>query len=273
VNVFQGVVLGVVEGVTEFLPVSSTGHLKIVPKLLGWDDPGAAFSAIIQVGAIVAVLIYFRRDLWNFATAWVRGLTDAAERRTQDYRMAWYVIVATIPIGIAGLLFQHAIEGSLRSLWVIASALIAVGLVLMWAEHLATQERGEKDVRMRDIITIGFAQCLALIPGVSRSGATISTGLFLGIDRVTATRFSFLLSIPAITAAGLLETAKSIKDHSITDWTPTIVATIVSFFVAYASIAWLLRYVSKHSTMAFVVYRVAMGLLLLGLLSSHAISS
>lgn len=266
-NVFQGAVLGVVEGLTEFIPVSSTAHLKIVPKLLGWGDPGATFSAIVQIGAIVAVLLYFRRDLWHFTRAWFTGLVNAEARRTLDYRMAWYVIFATIPIGVAGLLFQNAIEGVLRSLWVIAITLIVVGLILLWAERHAVQRKDEQRTTWPDIVVIGLVQCLALIPGVSRSGATISAGLFRGLDRVTATRFSFLLSIPAITLAGLFELAKQVTAGGHHNWTPTIVGTVISFFVGYAAIAWFLRFVATHTFRGFVIYRVGLGLALIALLS------
>jgi len=275
VNVVQAAVLGVVEGLTEFIPVSSTAHLKIVPKLLGWGDPGAAFSAVIQVGAIVAVLIYFRGDLWGFTRAWFAGLRDAGARHSQDYRMAWYVIFATVPIGIAGLVFQSAIEGSLRSLWVIATTLVVVGLALMWAEIVAAGRRRRKDeaaTRWSDIVVIGLVQCLSLIPGVSRSGATISAGLFRGLDRITATRFSFLLSIPAITAAGVFELAKQSARGAITDWTPLLVGTAIAFVVAYASIAWFLRYVATHSFRPFVWYRLAAGGLLFGLLGTGVLT-
>lgn len=271
-NVLQAAVLGVVEGLTEFIPVSSTAHLKIVPKLLGWGDPGASFSAIVQIGAIVAVLLYFRRDLWNFIRAWFTGLVDADARQTLDYRMAWYVIFATIPIGIAGFLFQDAIEGGLRSMWVIAVTLIVVGLALLAAEQVGTERKDEAQTSWPDIIVIGLVQVFSLIPGVSRSGATISAGLFRGLDRVTATRFSFLLSIPAITAAGLFELAKEVTAGTTEDWTPTIVGTVISFFVAYASIAWFLRYVSSHTFRPFVVYRVALGVVLLVLLGTGVIT-
>ena len=271
---FAAVVLGVVEGLTEFLPVSSTGHLTITEKLLGLriDDPSVtAFTAVIQVGAIAAVVAYFRADLYRFARGWVRGLVSPEHRGDFDHRMGWYVIAGSIPIGVAGLAGKELITGPLRSLWWVAGALIAWSVVMVVAERRATQRRGEQDLTLRDAVVIGVIQCIALIPGVSRSGATISAGLLRGLDRVTATRMSFFLSIPALVAAGLYELKEAV--HGPIGVGPTATATVISFVVAYASIAWLLRFVAHHSIEVFVVYRVALGLVLVALLSTGTISA
>jgi undecaprenyl-diphosphatase len=277
VDIVQAIILGVVEGITEFLPVSSTGHLTIVEKLLGLkiDDPGVtAFTAIIQSGAILAVIIFFRSDIVRLAVAWVKGLFNPAARGEFDYRFAWYVIAGSVPIGIVGFLAKPLIEGPLRSLWVVAAALIGWSLVMFWAERVATQQRGERDLKLRDVLVVGFFQCIALVPGVSRSGATISAGLFRGLDRVTATRLSFFLSIPALVAAGAYEGVSSAGDISSTvGWVPTLVATAVSLVVAYASIAWLLRIVAHHPITVFIGYRIALGVVLIGALASGVLSA
>ena len=260
-SILDAIVLGIVEGLTEFLPVSSTGHLTIAEKLLGKDidaDSVTAFTAVIQVGAIVAVLIYFREDIIKLLSAVFGGLRNEERRRTDpNWRFAWLIVIGSIPIGIAGLALKHVIEGPFRSLWVVAGALILFSPVMVYAERESRQERGERQLRPRDVIVIGLAQCLALVPGVSRSGATISAGLLRGFDRVTATRLSFFLAIPALVAAGLLELKDALGQG--VGAGPTIVGTIVSFFVAYASIAWLLRFVAHHSIAKFVPYRVAVG--------------
>ena len=268
IDVWQAVVLGVVEGLTEFLPVSSTGHLKIAEGLMGipvGDDSVIGFTAVIQVGAIAAVLVYFFRDIARLVTAWGRGLAHADARNTRDYKFAWWVIAATIPIVVAGLAFQPLIKGALASLWVVAGALL-VGSALMWAaERFGSHNRGEDDVTFLDAMLVGSSQILALLfPGFSRSGATISTALIRDLDRVTATRLSFFLSIPALTGAGIYE-LKDALNGSI-DALSLAVGTIVSFVVAYGSIAWLLKYVAQHSFNVFIVYRVVAGIALLGLL-------
>jgi undecaprenyl-diphosphatase len=277
VEIWQAVVLGIVEGVTEFLPVSSTGHLTIAEKLLDLkvDDVGlTAYTAIIQVGAILAAIIYFRRDIVRFVLGFVNGLRSAEGRRSHDWYMALYVIVGSIPIAIVGLALKHVIEGPLRSLWVVAAALIGWSGVMIFAESASNQSRGEDKLNWTDAIVIGLAQCFALIPGVSRSGATISAGLLRDIDRVTATRMSFFLGIPALTAAGGLEAISHRHDVSATvGWGATLVGTVISFVVAYASIAWLLRYVAHHSIVTFVWYRVGLGLLLVVLLATGAVAA
>jgi undecaprenyl-diphosphatase len=277
VNPLQAVVLGVVEGLTEFLPVSSTGHLTIAERLLGLrvDDPGVtAFTAIIQVGAIIAVIIYFRRDIVLLISAWVRGILHAEERHGQEWRTAWAVIIGTIPIGIVGLLARHLVTGPLRSLWVVAAALILWSIVMVVAERVGRQDRPERDLTVRDAVVIGLVQCVALIPGVSRSGATISAGLLRGLDRVAATRFAFLLSIPALIAAGGFEAATSAGDVAgSVGWGPTLLATLVSLVVGYASIAWLLRLVARRPITVFVWYRVALAIVLILLLATGTIAA
>ncbi len=266
-NLVEAIILGVVEGVTEFLPVSSTGHLTIAERLLGLtvDDPGVtAFTAIVQVGAIVAVLVYFRADLVRVVVAWTRGLRDRTARRTFDSRFGWYVIAGSIPIGVVGLLARDAISGPLRSLWVVAAGLISWSAIMALAERDGTQRRGEHDLSLRDVLTVGLFQCIALIPGISRSGATISAGLVRDLDRVTATRLSFFLSIPALTAAGGYEAlGQAGAISSSVGWLPTLVGTGVSFIVAYASIAWLLRLVARHPITVFIGYRILLGMVLL----------
>lgn len=274
------IILGTVEGLTEFLPVSSTAHLTIAEKALGYqvDDAAiTAYTAIIQLGAIAATFVYFAKDIARLFTAWIAGLRRPAQRSHSDYSLAWAVIVGSIPVAVVGLLFRHVIEGPLRSLWVVALALIGWSGAMVLAERrhamLAARGgvRGEGTVGVRDGLAIGLTQCLAVIPGVSRSGATISAGLVRGLDRVSATRLSFFLAIPALTAAGLFEAAT-------TDLAPLgggqmLVGIAVAFVVAYASIAWLLRFVAGHTLTSFVSYRVALGLVLLALLISGAMAA
>ncbi|MEU6005442.1 undecaprenyl-diphosphate phosphatase [Streptomyces sp. NPDC001698] len=275
ISVGQAVVLGVVEGVTEFLPVSSTGHLKITEGLMGIpvdDKSVVAFSAVIQVGAIAAVLVYFFKDIVRIMSAWFRGLANREERYHHDYKFAWWVIFATIPIVVVGLAAKPFIEGPLGSLWVVAGSLIA-GSVVMWcADQMGRHKRGEDDTSFKDAMLVGSSQILALLfPGFSRSGATMSTALILDLDRVAATRLSFFLGLPALTGAGIYE-LKDALGASV-GAVPLAVGTVVSFVVAYASIAWLLKFVAKHSFNAFVVYRILIGLLLFGLLGTGVLSS
>ena len=273
-NYFQALILGIVEGLTEFLPVSSTGHLTITEKLLGLqidDKAVTAFTAVIQMGAIIAVVVYFRQDIWRIARAWVVGLAKPELRGTFDHRMGWFVIAGSIPIGIVGLLAKGIITGSLRSLWVVAVALIAWSAVMLLAERRGRQDRPEESLTLKDALIVGLLQCVALIPGVSRSGATISTGLLLGLDRVAATRLSFFLSIPALLAAGLYELKDALGGNI--GLGETLVGTAVSFVVAYASIAWLLRFVAGNSIGKFVPYRVGLGVVLLVLLTTGVMSA
>jgi undecaprenyl-diphosphatase len=274
VSALHAIVLGIVQGLTEFLPVSSTAHLRIVPAFLGWDDPGSAFTAVVQLGTMLAVLIYFRADLWRIAKAWLAALRDRTRQGELDVRMGWYIILGTIPISIVGLAFKHPIETGARSLYLIGAALIVLGFVLLYAEHRATRTRGLDDIRRRDGVLIGVAQALALVPGVSRSGATISAGLFLGFDRESAARYSFLLSIPAVLLSGLFEFAQVLSGHTEnhTSVGSLAIATLLAFIVGYISIAFLLRYLVTHSTRVFVAYRVVLGAAVLVLVSAGAIS-
>jgi undecaprenyl-diphosphatase len=270
----DSVVLGVVEGLTEFLPVSSTGHLTIAGKALGLtiDDPAVtAFTAIVQLGAILATIMYFWTDIRRLVTDGVGGLVSAERRRDPSFRFAWYVVAGSIPIGLVGFAAKDLITGALRSLWVVAAALVVWSGVMYVAEKRSRQKYTEDDLTLRQVVTIGLVQCLALVPGISRSGATISAGLLLDVNRVAATRLSFFLAIPALTAAGLYE-LKDV-DTAVVGWGPLLVGTAVSFAVAYASIAWLLRFVAKHPITVFVGYRVALGVVLVGLLSAGVMSA
>ena len=266
---FNAIILGIVEGLTEYLPVSSTGHLTIAEKLLGYkvDNPAVtAYTAIIQLGAIAATVLYFFRDIVRLLLAWFRGLRSAEERTNHDYQLAWAVIVGSIPVGVVGFLARGWIKGGLRSVWVVAAALILWSGVMWAAERRHTVldkrgvVRGEGQVTLRDGLIIGLMQCFSLIPGVSRSGATISAGLIDGLDRVTATRLSFFMAIPALTAAGLYE-GKDVQT-SVTGLGQMAVGIVIAFAVAYASIAWLLRFVAHHPITIFIWYRVALGLAL-----------
>jgi undecaprenyl-diphosphatase len=277
VSIIEAIVLGIVEGLTEFIPVSSTGHLTITERLLGFDIDAAditAFTAIIQVGAIAAAVIYFWDDLWGIVKSLLAGFADSSKRANRDFRFGLAVLVGSIPIGIAGLAFKDQIEGPLRSLWVVGIALIVWSGVLWLADRAATEERGEADFRMSDGVAMGVTQCIALIPGVSRSGATIAAGLFRGLDRVTVTRMSFFLAIPALSAAGVLESVTKASDISSgVGWGPTLVGLVVSFVVGYATIAWLLRYVARHDFSLFIVYRVILGVLVLGAVATGITSA
>ena len=272
VNIFEAVLLGAVEGVTEFLPISSTGHLTIVEKLLGYriDSPDiTAFTAIIQSGAVFATVIYLRKDLIRIIVAWFRGLLSAEARKHPDWRFSWAVILGSIPIGIVGLLFQDAIETTLRSLWFVAGALILWSGAMAFADHAATQVRHEDDVTWKDTLIIGTVQCLSLIPGVSRSGATMSAGLLRDFDRVTVTKLSFFLSIPALLGATVLQVHDEAGNISSgVGWAPTITATLVSFVVGYLAVAWLLKFIARHSYSVFIFYRLVLGSLLIVLLAT-----
>ena len=276
-NILEAVLLGAVEGLTEFLPVSSTGHLTILEKLLGYtiDDPDiTAFTAIIQVGAVFATLLYLRRDLARIISAWLRGVFTPAARVNPDYRFGWAVILGSIPIGVIGLLFKDQIETTLRSLWFVGFALILWSGVMWFADRAATQVRHEKDVTWRDTLIIGIVQSLALIPGVSRSGATMSAGLLRDLDRVTVTRLSFFLSIPALMAAGALQVVDEYDNISTgVGWPATITATLVSGIVGYLAVAWLLKFIARHTYTMFIVYRVILGTIVLVLVGTGTISA
>jgi undecaprenyl-diphosphatase len=271
----QAAAYGLVQGLTEFLPISSTAHLRLLQAWLNphVDQQGfTAFTAVIQLGTVLAVVLFFWRELVHVAVAWLRGLVDRSVRGSLEYRMGWYLILATLPIGVFGLIFSHQIETGARNLWVLATALVVMALVLLGAERVGTKDRTEEEITTRDAMVVGAAQTLALIPGVSRSGSTITAGLFRGLDRVTAARFSFLLSIPAVVASGLFE-ARKIGGSAAPGMGVTVLATLIAFVVGLASIAWLLRFVARHSTLVFIGYRVGLGLLLLGLLAAGTISA
>ena len=263
----QTIVLSIVQGLTEFLPVSSSGHLRIVSELFWGADAGASFTAVIQLGTEAAVLVFFAKDIWRILTAWFRGLLNA-EARDFDYRMGWMVIVGTLPIAIIGYLGKDVIREGLRNLWITAAVLVLFSFVFIAAEKLSRRDRSFDQLTMRDAIIMGFAQCLALIPGVSRSGGTISAGLFLNLDREVATRFSFLLAIPAVLASGLFSLPDAFDPAAgqAASGAQLLVGTLVAFVVGYAAIAWLLKFVANHSFAWFAAYRIPVGILVMVLL-------
>jgi undecaprenyl-diphosphatase len=269
-DALQAIVLGIVQGLTEFLPISSSGHLRIVPAFFGWEDPGAAFTAVIQLGTMAAVLLYFRQDLWRIAVAWLRSLRDREVRRTLDARLGWYIVLGTIPISVFGLLFKDPIENEFRTLELIGTTLIVFGLVMLAAEAVSRRDRQIEDLTARDGLLIGLAQALALVPGVSRSGATISAGLLLNLDRTAAARYSFLLSVPAVVLSGLFE-LRHIGEGGV-PLGATVIATVLAFVTGYASIAFLLRWLVRHSIAVFVGYRVLLGAGVIVLAAAGAIS-
>jgi undecaprenyl-diphosphatase len=269
----KAVFLGLLQGLTEFLPISSSAHLRIFPELFGWGDPGAAFTAVVQIGTELAVLIYFRKDIWRIASAWVRSLYKPELRGTLDSRMGWYVIVGSVPIVVLGILLKDVIEQDFRNLWVIGAMLVAFGVILGLADRVGSEDRAISDMTLRNSVLLGLAQACALVPGVSRSGATISLGRLLGYDREAATRFAFLLAIPAVVGAGLFELPEIPHGENVYGPWPTLVATVVAFVVGYAAIAWLLRYVSSNSYTPFVIYRVALGLTTMVLLATGVLSA
>jgi len=264
---FQSLVLGVVQGVTEFLPISSTAHLRIVPALLGWEDPGAAYTAVLQLGSLLAVVGYFLPELWKMVRAAAAALTDRSRPPERAARELLYLIVGTIPAGVAGVAFRHAIEGSLRSLWVIAFALAVVALLLAVVEKTARHVRNFDEMTMRDALLVGVAQAFAVIPGVSRSGSTLMAAMALGFKREAAARFSFLLSVPVVAAAGVFELPKVLHAHDLQGHT-LVIGLVAAAVAGYASIAWLLRFLRARSTMPFVIYRVLLGLVLIAMLAT-----
>lgn len=274
-DLLQSIFLGFLQGLTEFLPISSSAHILIFPALFGWEDPGAAFTAVIQLGTEAAVLIYFRKDLWQIGSTWLASLRRPELRSELNARMGWYLIAATIPIAILGFLFQDQIETGARNLWLVGSMLIVFGIVLGVADRVGTRQRTVGDLSFRDGVLIGFAQSLALIPGVSRSGSTISAGLILGLQRADAARFSFLLAIPAVVLSGFFQLYKILSGEEAVG-EPLInvaVATVVAFVVGYAVIAWFLSYLTRNSFALFVGYRLVLGTGVLVLLSAGLISS
>jgi undecaprenyl-diphosphatase len=272
----EAIVLGIVQGLTEFLPVSSSAHLRITSAIFFDQDAGASFTAVTQLGTEAAVLLYFAKDIWRIGRTWVVGIWDRSVRTSLDYRMGWYVIVGSIPIGVLGFLFKDQIRATARNLWLVATVLIVFAFVLAFAEYWGRQTRRVENLTLRDGIIMGFAQAMALVPGVSRSGATLTAGLFLSLTREAAARYSFLLAIPAVVMSGVFS-VPDVFDTSGTGSIPTVaqmvVATAIAFAVGYAAIAWLLRYVAHHTLYVFVLYRVALGSLVLGLLMTGTISA
>jgi undecaprenyl-diphosphatase len=268
---FEAVVLGLVQGLTEFLPISSSAHLRFVSAAFGWDDPGAAFTAIIQIGTELAVLVYFARDIARIVVAWLASLFGR-RKGDPDARMGWLIIIGSIPIVVLGLIFQNKIETTFRDLRIVAIAMVAFSLILYWADRVGVKKGQLRDLTVGDGIIFGLAQSLALIPGVSRSGGTITAGLFIGYTREAAARYSFLLAIPAVLGSGVYEAYSALKKGGLhgaeIDWKPTILATVISFVVGLSVIAWLLRYLTRGSFTPFVVYRVVLGLLILGLVGA-----
>lgn len=279
-NLLHAIILGIIEGITEFLPISSTGHLTIAEKLMGYsiDAPGiTAFTAIIQIGSILAAIVYFRKDIVRVIGAWLGGLFNAAKRQNFDYKLGWYIILGSIPVAVVGLVLKHDIETVFRSLWFVIAGLIVWSIVLWLADRYEAKlkhQKSEHDITWRDTLIVGVVQCFSLIPGVSRSGATISAGLFRGINRVEATRLSFFLGIPALVAAGALESLTQAKHISEgVGWTPTIIATVAAFVVGYIAIAWLLRFISQHNFTIFVWYRIALGVVIAVLITAGVIGA
>lgn len=265
----QVIVLSIVQGLTEFLPVSSSGHLRIVSELFWGEDAGASFTAVIQLGTELAVLVYFAKDIWRILTAWFAGLFDKAKREF-DYRMGWMVIAGTIPVGLAGVLLKDLIRENFRNLWITATVLILFSLVFILAERRGKKSRGFEELTMKDAVLMGLWQCLALIPGVSRSGGTISGGLFLNLDREVATRFSFLLAIPAVLASGLFSLPDAFDPQAgqAASGMQLLVGSGIGFIVGYISIAWLLKFVSNHSFAWFAAYRIPLGVIVMILLGT-----
>jgi undecaprenyl-diphosphatase len=268
----EAIVLGLVQGLTEFLPISSSGHVRIVPAFFGWEDPGAAFTAVIQLGTMAAVLVYFRADLWAIARAWLSELRVPWRQLSHEAKLGWFIVLGTIPIAIFGFAFSDQIESGARDLYLIGTALILFSFVMLAAEWAGARSthRPLAEINERDGIFIGFAQALALIPGVSRSGSTISAGLFRGFDRAAAARYSFLLSVPAVVLSGLFE-LRELGDGDTASASATVIATLVAFASGYAAIAWLLRYLATHTLKIFVAYRIPLGILVLVLAGSGAI--
>ncbi|MER6955939.1 undecaprenyl-diphosphate phosphatase [Streptomyces sp. NPDC000618] len=286
---FESLILGLVQGLTEFLPVSSSAHLRLTAAFSGWEDPGAAFTAITQIGTEAAVLIYFRKDIGRIIAAWSRSLFDKTMRKDHDAQMGWLVIVGSIPIGLLGVTLKDQIEGPFRDLRITATMLVVVGIVIGIADRLAArdeagakhrapkQRKSLENLGVKDGLIFGLCQACALIPGVSRSGATISGGLFMGYKREAAARYSFLLAIPAVLASGVFETKDALEGGHVA-WGPTMFATVIAFVTGYAVIAWFMKFISTKSFMPFVYYRVVLGVVLIvlvsmGVLSPHAAES
>ncbi|GAB3213516.1 undecaprenyl-diphosphate phosphatase [Marinactinospora thermotolerans] len=265
-SIFEAIILGLVQGLTEFLPISSSGHLRVVAAFSGWPDPGAAFTAVTQIGTELAVLIYFRKDVWNILSTWTRSLVRKDLRRHIDARMGWYVILGSLPIGIAGLLFEEPIDSFFRDLRLTALTLIIFGVILGVVDHYSRKHRELTDLTVGRGLTYGLFQMLALVPGVSRSGATVTGGMLMGFKREAAARYAFLLAMPAVFASGVYK-LKDIGGNEYAGWGATLVGTVIAFGVGYAVIAWFMRFISTNSFMPFVYYRIALGILILTLVS------
>ena len=268
---FEAVVLGLVQGLTEFLPISSSAHLRIIGDLLGWGDPGAAFTAVVQIGTELAVLVYFRRKIWSIIRTWTLSLVRPELRGDLDARMGWYVILGTIPIAVLGFVFEDEIQTAARDLRLIAATLIVLGVVLYLADRSGAHSVSLRQLTLRDAVLFGLAQACALVPGVSRSGATISMGLALGYRRADAAEYAFLLAVPAVLGSGIFQ-IPDVAALGRDDVTGAVIAAVVAFGVGYATIAWLLRYVSTHDFRPFVVYRIALGLTVIGLLTTGVLA-
>ncbi|MEX0580812.1 MAG: undecaprenyl-diphosphate phosphatase [Mycobacterium sp.] len=272
----QVVVLSIVQGLTEFLPVSSSAHLAIVSRFFFGGDAGASFTAVSQLGTEAAVVVYFARDIARIVRAWLRGLLVRAHRDNVDYRMGWYVIIGTIPIGVLGFAFKDTIRSEARNLWVIATAMLVFSAVIAAAEYYGRQNRHEAELTWRDGLIVGLAQCLALVPGVSRSGATISAGLFLGVDRALAARFGFLLAIPAVLASGLFSLPDAFNpanDGMSATGVQLLMSVVITFVVGLAAVAWLLRFLTHHAMYWFVGYRVVLALVVMALLATGTMAA
>ncbi len=272
---FEALVLGIVQGLTEFLPISSSAHISIIGQLFGNADPGAAFTAIIQIGTETAVLVFFRKDIWRIIKAWFLALLGRIPRDDPDARIGWLVIIGSIPIVVLGLLFQNAIEHALRNLWITVAMLAGFGLVIGIVDNLASHRRRLEDLTWPHGILYGLAQSLALVPGVSRSGGTIAAGLAMGYRREAATRYSFLLALPAVLGAGFFQLYQGVSGGAAVAWGPTLLAGVVAFAIGFVVIAWLLRFVSTHTFWPFVIYRIGLAavvalLLLTGVLDPLA---
>lgn len=276
-NWFEAAFLGLVQGLTEFLPISSSAHLRIVGEFLpNASDPGAAFTAITQLGTETAVVLFFWRDIVRIVKAWAGSLTGRVDRKDPDARMGWLIILGSVPIGVLGLLFEEQIDSTFRSLWLVATTLIVFGLILAVADTIGKQERTINQLTYKHGILYGFAQAMALIPGVSRSGGTITGGMLMGYTREAATRYSFLLAIPAVFASGFYKLAKALGSEGMTGpygMAETLLATVIAFVVGFVIVGWLLKYISTHTYRLFVWYRVLLGLAIYLLLGLNVISA
>ena len=268
----QAIVLGISQGLTEFLPISSSAHTLIISKLFGWSDPGAAFTAVTQIGTETAVLIYFWQDIKKIFLTWFSSLSNSSKRSLIEAKMGWYIILGSVPIGILGITFKEQIKTEARNLYLVAFTLIVMGLLLGLFDRIAKHLKTDSDLKAKHAVVFGIGQALALIPGVSRSGATITAGLAMGFKREFAARYAFLLAVPAVLGSGLYE-AKDISADPLVNWPATILSTLIAFVVGYLVIATLMKYLKTKSFTPFVIYRVALGLTILLLLQTGAIAN